>query len=366
MIGIKPRLFLVLMLACLVVGCAGAPSAVAPLTVVPWPEADALFRGDSRWLGADDAYSVDLGQGRVLWLFGDSFVAPASGGNRREAAVIRNSVAIQEGYDPSSARLTFYWPGRDQTPESFFREDGEVWFWPGDGVILDGSLIVFLMAIQPAEGPLGFESAGWTAVKVDNPQDPPDRWRRHRLVGLPDSFGVVLGSASVFESEGHVYAYGAAPDGNHDLYLVRWPAEEVMAGRLDDPQWWTGRPGGWRLQSQLAERPPPVLTQGQIELTVHYEEHLKSYLAVQTVGFGPAELAMRTAPELTGPWSPVRIIHHPREADRTDVLIYAGKAHPHLQGADLVMTYVVNTTDWELLLDDNSIYYPKFLKCNFR
>jgi hypothetical protein len=39
------------------------------------PEADRLFHSDPRWLGADAAFSIDLGGGRVWWLFGDSFVA---------------------------------------------------------------------------------------------------------------------------------------------------------------------------------------------------------------------------------------------------------------------------------------------------
>ena len=51
-------------------------------TVVPWPEADSLFRSDPLWLGADAAFSVDLGRGRVLWLFGDSFVASKSAETR--------------------------------------------------------------------------------------------------------------------------------------------------------------------------------------------------------------------------------------------------------------------------------------------
>ena len=362
----KLRLLLVLVLACLLSGCAGLPPAGTPITVSPWPEADALFQGDPHWLGADDAYSIYLGPERILWLFGDSFVAPRSGGNRHDAAVIRNTVAIQEGLDPASSRLTFYWRGTDQRPDAFFPEDGKIWFWPGDGLMLDGSLVVFLMAIQPTDGPLGFEAAGWTAVKVDNPQDGPDSWRVHRVAGLPDSFGVLLGSASVLESGGYVYAYGAGMDGDHDLYLVRWPKQEVLAERLGNPEWWTGEPEGWCLQSSLAKRPPPVMTQGQIEMTVHYEKHLKCYLAVQTVGFGSAQLAIRTSPELTGPWSPPQIIHRPQEAARSDVLIYAGKAHPHLLGADLILTYVVNTMDWDLLLNDNSIYYPRFLKCTFR
>ena len=39
-----------------------------------WPDGDGLFRRDPRWRGGDVASSLDLGQDRVLWLFGDSFV----------------------------------------------------------------------------------------------------------------------------------------------------------------------------------------------------------------------------------------------------------------------------------------------------
>lgn len=51
-----------------------------------WPEADKLFRSDPRWLGGDAAYSVDLGHGRVPWLFGDSFIADAPGQTRRQSS----------------------------------------------------------------------------------------------------------------------------------------------------------------------------------------------------------------------------------------------------------------------------------------
>jgi len=53
-------------------------------TAAPWPEADRLFHSDPHWLGADAAFSVDLGLGRVLWLFGDSFVASKPGQTRRQ------------------------------------------------------------------------------------------------------------------------------------------------------------------------------------------------------------------------------------------------------------------------------------------
>ena len=84
------------------------PPRLAP-TAQPWPEADALFHRDPRWLGADGASSVDLGAGRVLWLFDDTFVATCASGDRSQATMVRNTVAIQTGYDPSRATIAFRW-----------------------------------------------------------------------------------------------------------------------------------------------------------------------------------------------------------------------------------------------------------------
>ena len=79
------------------------PAPVQPLSseliqVEPWPEADTLFRSNPRWMGSDDAYSIDLGDGRTLWLFGDTFISRTFLNTRRLSTMIRNSVAIQSGY----------------------------------------------------------------------------------------------------------------------------------------------------------------------------------------------------------------------------------------------------------------------------
>jgi hypothetical protein len=73
------------------------------IQATPWTEADALFRSDPRWLGSDGAYSIDLGDGRVLWLFGDTFISTSFLNTRRLAKMIRNSVGVQTGYEPSTA-----------------------------------------------------------------------------------------------------------------------------------------------------------------------------------------------------------------------------------------------------------------------
>lgn len=44
----------------------GIASAAVAQTGTAWPEADKLFHSDPRWLGADGAFSIDLGGGRVV------------------------------------------------------------------------------------------------------------------------------------------------------------------------------------------------------------------------------------------------------------------------------------------------------------
>src|SRR5580692_8707248 len=84
---------------------------------------DAVFHQDARWLGADGAYTIDLQDGRVLWLFGDSFIADTVADTRSASTLVRNSVAVMAGHDPAAAAMQFAWHDA-ATPDSFFAETG--------------------------------------------------------------------------------------------------------------------------------------------------------------------------------------------------------------------------------------------------
>src|SRR5438552_14633818 len=102
-----------------------------------WPEADRLFHQDPLWLGADGAYSIDLGAGRSLWLFGDTFVATSPAALRTESSMPRNTIAVQEGRNPASATMRFFWGSNAAgKPTSFFPDGPNGWIWPCDGVRL--------------------------------------------------------------------------------------------------------------------------------------------------------------------------------------------------------------------------------------
>jgi hypothetical protein len=327
-----------------------------------WPEANEQFRKDGRWLGGDDAYTIDLGNGRILWLFGDSFIATDDSRDRKKAELVRNSVAIQQGYNPVSAEIRFYWGNINGNPSSFFSDSGNEWYWPGHGIMLEGKLIVFLMRICQKND--FFDVSGWNAAMVENPAASPKNWIIKKLETPGSTFGITIGSATVMQQDGHIYAFSVDPLNDHPVFLVRWPIDEFTQGILKNPAWWTGKKGGWVRQSQLKSRPPPIFLGGQMEFSVHFDAQKKLFLQVQTKSFWDSDLTLRWSKNLTGPWSETISIYTPAESGIPEFAIYAGKAHPELAGADLIATYVVNTFDYDRLFEHDQIYYPVFLKIN--
>ncbi len=341
-------------LALSVAGCAAA-------SVRPWPEADRLFRRDALWCGGDGAYSVDLGKERVLWLFGDSFIASAPDIGRTKSMMIHNSIGIQTGLDPSRASMDFHWTRGGERPAAFFRpKDKEEWLWPVDGMRLDDTLLLFFMRVRKDGGDaLGFALTGWLAMRVDNPDDPPADWRV-----LPAQTGEtesdLLAGSSLLMHSGHLYAYSPR-EPKHEVYLQRWKIGDAARGDLSRPQWWCGVKRGW---SPDRKERKPVFANGQTEFSVHRDPVTREYLAVQTIGFGATHVGLRRAPRPEGPWTAAAPIFRPPDSDRKGAFVYAAKAHPHLTaaGEGFPATYVANRFDFWELVKDASVYYPRFIR----
>ena len=322
-----------------------------------WPEADQLFRSDPRWLGGDAAFSVDLGAGRVLWLFGDSFVARKAPTSREASIMVRNSVAIQTGYDPAHATLKFYWRIRRGQPADFAPPEGKMWFWPAHGIRLGDRLLLFYsrVATEHKKDSLGFRLVGWTAFLIENPDQEPFAWALRKL-DVPDSYGKIIIGASAMQIEDFLYVFGAS-EPEHDVYLVRWPVSGAARGQLLSPEWWCGS-DGW--QANFSER-RPVMRDVSSEFSIQHDPRGNGFIEVNTQGFGAADMVMRHAQILQGQWREPQKRSRPPESDGPNPFVYAGKSHPELTGADLIVTYVANGSE-QNLANDMSIYYPRFVR----
>ena len=351
-----------------------------------WPDANQLFERDVHWRGSDDAYSIQLGPNRVLWLFGDTLISSKDEIVPRSPDYVkmpRNSVGIMHGLDPATASIDFYWGNKNSAdnPKSFFVNpdvDETNWFWPGNGLMLpDGkTLLLFFMNIKTdTTSPWGFAIAGWQAAKITNIEKSPDKWNIVWLkVSDYSKYEIMLGSGGVMIDGDSLYAYGGnnAKIGNN-IYLARWPLSVFNEGTpdLSTPEWRTG--SGWFKEAELDGKgllPVMVWDKGQNEFTVNKLSN-GTYVMVQTTYSntsgepGNSNLVCRVSKALTGPWSEQRIIYenlYRVKPAPKDLNIYAGKYHPELKGAEVIFTFASNTQSLATLWKWQNIYWPSFLK----
>jgi hypothetical protein len=388
-------LFLWLSLACAVPAARPEPvgaDRAKPLTELhvtpeaqPWGAANQRFHDNAAWLGADSAYSIDLDDTHVLWLFADTFLDPEADGTRENGPnyFVRNSVGIQSGpdraraHDLSQSQMQVYWgPKQADVPSSFFRDpDGsEQWTWPLHGARLPGGeLLLFRMRVAKDSGAFGFRVESWDALAVDDPSALPSTWRPRSISAPQTRFNKLLGSSVLIHGD-YLYAYGVENAGTHAVCLARWPLSrlaQLKSGALDEPEWWLDHQ--FVAQSQLPNGAAPgVLFQdGQVELSVHYEPERQRFVATQMQGLfvsdARTQLGIRTAAQPEGPWSALLPFFRPPESslpNAADLIAYAGKVHPEQRGADLVITYMVN--DLKRFPPQDALYYPQVLRLQYR
>ena len=320
-------------------------------------ETDQYFKNDATWRGADGASSVDLGNGKILWLFSDSFISSDSTLSRKGSKIIRNTIGIQEGSDLKTAPIKYYWDKSGKEPQAFFHTPGKFWFWTGHGVMVKDQLLVFLMKVREVKTGLGFESFGWCAVLISNPADEPSKWKMKYLEG-PETYGLIVGSAAVLKDEKYLYAYGAVEPSTHEIYVLRWKIDQAYSGDITNPEWFSN--GKWSPRTARNPVPEPLFI-GGTEFSVHYDPSLKKFIQIQSYGFGEAAIGMRMADSLQGKWTEPFVFYKPGYPGIKKPFMYAAKAHPELHSDGIYITYNVNSFDFEELIENQNLYFPKFI-----
>lgn len=346
-------------------------SAAEPIiTAEPVPAYDSLFSRTRGWIGADGAYSVLLGEGRVLWLFSDTFVGEVQDGRRVNAVMINNSIAIQR-LGPEGGVDYFYPRDSGGRPASFVTpEDGHGYFWLFAGAATADGLFIFLPHIEHYEagGVFPFKTIGMSLGRVSNPQDPPSQWRMTQR-GLPfcryEEKGSLYFGSAVMQDGHHVYIYGqdstrrdSAGNVRSATVLARAPAD-----RFDDfGSWRFYSDGEWTTNFTLCS----AVSEGWAsEHSVSYVPGIERYAAVYTALGITGVIVARLAERPEGPWSePLKLYECPDRSRREKTYSYAAKAHPELaeEPNELIVTYATNSMHFPDLMEDAGIYWPRFVR----
>lgn len=339
------------------------------LTVEPLPRYEALFQRTSGWIGGNGAYSAALGSDRFLWLFGDTFVGEVNDGRHVNARLVNNSLAIQIGKEPRAASIDFFYQILpDGRPTPFVHpEDSLGWLWPYHAVQTPEGLYLFLLEVERTDNSqaFGFRPVSNWLGHIRNPKEPPDRWiisqRRIPWGSEQRHFG-----SFVLTEGDYCYIYGNAVErvgGRVRRYMI---LARAPIGELGDFNAWRFfMDGEWIADVDRAGR---VCENVASELSVSFQPVLNRYVLVYTEEGISESIVIRLSPTLHGPWSgPIRVYGCPEARRDPRIFCYAAKGHPEISVSpqELIVTYIANSTDSELIRSDASIYRPRFLRIHF-
>ena len=323
----------------------GDPAAIAIEAVDLGP----IFRGaHPRVLGMDGAYSLPLGQGKSLWIFGDTLLGSwTSDGQRRIDGMPANTGAIV-----ADREWPLGFPGAKFVRESaVLMESGsdKRRRWPLDLIRTPAGPAMFYVEIAPhGTGPLDFSVVGSGLVRLGRD------FSGDRGIGLWPGDSPTFGT-SAMEWKGNMYLYA----GGAKTYLAR----NTMS-RLAEPggyAYWSE--GGWRSKWQDAARLP----ESGPEMTVRFNAYLGAFVMVYIPPFG-RDVMLRLAPEPWGPWSEPRKVASCQPLADPSASCYGAKQHVELDadlGRHVVITYNTNTTSEALKLRID-LYWPRLVRIAFR
>jgi hypothetical protein len=362
------RRFLPVLLAA-VAGCAGSRTrSCAP-----------AFDYQSRWYGADAAYSVPLADGRSLWFFGDTFYGEP-GKKDRSGTRLKSGTAFGiSDCDGGTFSIRYHFDG-DKMP---IRPSGGLgYYWPLDAFYHGGRVYLGLVEVGRADPkkPHSLENLGLKGALLATIPDPyaaPSSWkiRYNRLA----STGTAIPGGGIAVSDGHAYllTYFTDRPGKSPVGVTRIPLEALESdpgGALEylaaDGSWRPGLPPS-RNEAKL------VFDDDATEISVKRLRNGK-WAAVYNYAYGfgkgndsdptpGVRVWIRTAGHPAGPWSPRRILHTIDAKALTDgkndnsVFCYAAKLHPqYARGREMPMTTVCNSMDlFGSMIRHRRLYTPQ-------
>jgi D-arabinan endo alpha-(1,5)-arabinofuranosidase len=273
--------------------------------------------------GTDLGIPWDNGRGEILVAFGDTYGTRwgGHGSGPADADWRCNVLAVSTTADLAGGMALDALVTRpDGTAEQFLPRDRaarrENTVIPTSGITAAGVDYVHYMSVRDWGRP-GHWRTNYAGVAVSDDHGrswrKPEsaRWRNRRARDHPFQMGAFVAGAE------HVYLLGT-PNGRFGpASLAR--VEPRHVSDVDAYECWTGR--DWRGGDLSAAA--PVFTGPVGELSVRHNGFLDAWLAVY-LDEGRAAIVLRTARELTGPWSePVTVVSG---ADHPG--LYGGYLHP--------------------------------------
>ncbi|MFC0527094.1 fibronectin type III domain-containing protein [Phytohabitans kaempferiae] len=349
---------IVVALTVIITGSGARAAASVPAGGMTAAQVNSMFAayGDAggHWTGGDSTVSVLLPDGRMAWLFSDTFLGSvnADGSRPADTPMVHNTLVVQEGVQLTTTLMG----GSAAFPEPLVKPSSQDELaWVADAVVESGELrVLYNRFRQFGQGSLDMELMGTSLATFSLPG-----LTQTSLVDLPVGKSVQWGSAVLVDGS-YTYIYGTSEGlGGMKFGHV---ARASVGGLGGAWQYWTG--SGWSATESAAAR----LLSG-----------VGNSFAVQKVGsqyvvvtqdtntiFDPQFVAY-TAASPTGPFSgPIQLLTAPEQQAGTEKIVYTARLHPDLaRPGKLLMSYDVNSLNNPDNFADARLYRPRFVELDW-
>lgn len=309
--------------------------------------------------GGDGSISIDLKDGRSLFMWGDSFFGDVINDRRAKDTkfVIGNIFTIIE----KNGRLRTLYSGTKENPLAFIEaeQDGKspIWYWPGHGFVENGILHLFMSKFHKiGEGSFGFEYLCCDYFRLNV--------KTMKIIDkenfkAANENGVHYGHA-VLPYKGEIYVYGTKADvmGVADVHVAK---ARLINNKLTDFSYWDGFE--WQDDARKSQKIEGITKSISEQFNV-VELEGKIALISQDRSGNVKNIYSFITNRPEGPFSHERLLYKVEESgfEADSMMTYNAMVHPQYRKEGKVLTcYNVNTYSMTKLFEKASLYQPRFV-----
>lgn len=305
--------------------------------------------------GGDGTYSVELPDGRTVWMFGDTFIGEITDELTREKTnpmYIRNCFVVQDDDEMKTLHKgnleDFISMAVPKEVEFGTKSELDVWFWPGDGIVHNNRLKVFMSKFhQVNEGMWGFEFLESVLIEYSLPE-----LNEVSKTEIPYSMqsGIHFGHA-LFQGEDFIYIYGLR---DQKPYVARAKTTNL----LNDWEFYTGT--SW--DADISKIQPMLDLNGSEQFSVF--KFKNNYIFLTQLGSFSKKVCSLIGKTPYGPWINRQVLFEtPINYNNEDLFTYNALAHPQFTNSDgLLVSYNTNSFNLEDHFKNAGIYKPRFVR----
>jgi fibronectin type 3 domain-containing protein len=306
----------------------------------------------NHWTGGDNTASVVLPDGRVAWLFADSFLGTVNADNTRpkNTPMVNNLIVVQDG----TGLTTTLHGGTAQAPEALVKPtQSDEFFWAADGTVEGNTLkVIYNRLRKTGPGVLDFQQTGVSLATFTLPG-----LTLSDVVDLPVGPSISWG-AGIFPDGAYTYIYGISSGSGFMKFahLARVPA----GGLSGQWQYWTG--SAWSTDVNAVGRLISGVGGGGVQkvgsqyVWVSHENNL----------LFDSQIVAYTSNSPTGPFDgPVQLFTAP-EVSQPGVFMYNARVHPELaRSGKLLVSYDLNSMATDGTYNDVRHGRPRFIEVDW-